>query len=145
MLNMTLQLLPPGIDHFSTIYRIIVDHRSWEHFETFCEMFTRDDFNTTLRLHQLDSEEVTFLYYLYIDPNDLFREGRHSYERYLRVYKSKKGLLIVRIGTCELFNDQQKELWQEIEKHEVQTLGEVCDLLMKRFEADLTDMTSFFH
>lgn len=135
----------PNIKHFSTVHRIIVDHRSWEHFEKFCQVFSRDHFLISLKQHPLDSTDVTFLYYLYIDPNDLFQDGRHSYERYLRVYKNNKGVLTIRIGTCELFNDQTKEIWHEEEKIEAKDLDEVANVLSKRFEEDLNEMTAFFH
>lgn len=145
MLIMTQLSLPKDIEHFSTIHRIIVDHRSREHFEKFCEKFTRNDFYATLSQGVIDKTDITFLYYLYIDPNDLYEDGRHSFERYLRIYRNNEGLITVRIGTCELFNDQKKELWQETEKYNVKTLDEVCDLLMKRFQKDLNDMTAFFN
>lgn len=141
-------MLPPSINHFSTIHRIIVDHRSWEHFVKFRESFSRGDLLTMLKQHPFnssDNTDITFLYYLYLDPNDLYRDGRHSYERYLRTYRNKSGNLIIRIGTCSLFDDQTREVWQEEEKIEVKDLEEVCDLLHARFARDLEDMESFFH
>lgn len=138
--------LPKSIKHFSTIFRIIVDHRSWENFERFRDTFSRDDFVGLLKQHPFKSPtDITFLYYLYIDPNDLYQDGRHSYERYLRAYRSNSGNLIVRIGTCSLFDDQAREVWQEEEKIEAKDLDEVCELLHSRFVHDLAEMESFFH
>lgn len=138
----------PDIKHFSTVHRIIVDHRSWEHFVKFRESFSRDDFLTMLKQHPFnstDNADITFLYYIYLDPNDLYRDGHHSYERYLRTYKNKSGMLIIRIGTCSLFDDQTRETWLEEDKIEAKDLEEVCDLLHARFVRDLDDMESFFH
>lgn len=137
--------LPPDFQHYSTVHRIIVDHRSWENFEKFADAFSRNYFLTALQQHPLKGDDVTFLYYLYMDPNDLYQGGRHSYERYLRAYRSNSGNLIVQIGTCSLFDDQSREVWQEEEKTEAKDLDEVCELLYARFVHDLAEMESFFH